>query len=294
MSDPKTPAKLAANYLKYTNECVGADQIRFAYALNSIAASLVAQTELLERLATPAVLVRPADGEIEVPAPEDAVEYIARVERSAYNRGYENARDRFQFWNNLHEADEMIEQLRTKLQGLEAIAAQLDPDQPDHFVRWLLHRLRDDEFPEIDETEPEPGRDWFRVEAHLFKPSGKWMYRVYLDYSGLRHRGIPGEGPAGWHFDGPKMARIALHTATTRGTSEVSMREIPTGWRLFVQNPPQGYPVYAIGGLPDEHPDADATELAAIREFVRMWQSAAEGNSTGDLRMGDIAKVLDR
>jgi hypothetical protein len=35
-------------------------------------------------------------------------------------------------------------------------------------------------------------------------------------------------------------------------------------------------------------------KLADIREFVQMWQSAAEDSETGDLRMGDIAEVLDR
>lgn len=35
-------------------------------------------------------------------------------------------------------------------------------------------------------------------------------------------------------------------------------------------------------------------KLDEIREFVQMWQSASENSDTGDLRMGDIAEVLDR
>lgn len=98
--------------------------------------------------------------------------------------------------------------------------------------------------PERNVEEPDPGRDWSKVEAHLFKPSGKWEYQVFLDYTGERHRGVPGEGPSGWHWDGDEMAKRALARATDNGTSEVNIRELKNYWHMFIPAPPQGFPYW--------------------------------------------------
>lgn len=103
----------------------------------------------------------------------------------------------------------------------------------------------------ITPEEPDPGRDWSRVRAEVFKPSGKWMYSVWLDYSTLRGNAGGPRGPHGWHFDGNAMAREALRLATERGTSGVSFTELYEGWRMFIPNPPQGYPHYVVGPTPE-------------------------------------------
>lgn len=155
---------------------------------------------------------------------------------------------------------EALVALRDELQVMRSILGAAAPDQPEHEIRWLRAFVAGEEFPAITPEEPEPGRDWSKVEGHLFNANGKWKYQVWLDYSSLRHRRIRGEGPSGWHYDGAEMARSALRDATDRGTSDVTYREIPDGWRLFVRHPPQGYPVYAVGGAEDRkeplHPNA--------------------------------------
>lgn len=254
MTDRTPAAETAAHFLKYANDHVGDGSIRFSYALNSIAASLVAQTELMQRIEQHDI-ANPTDSEIA---------YIARIERESYDRGYENARSQFEDWDRLHAADEraanlsdLLHQTREKLQALESIATQLAPDQPEHNVRWLLARLRGDAFPEITPEEPEPGRDWSRVEAHLFKPGGKWKYQVWLDYSDEREElgvDLPGVGPAGWHSDGHEMAKRALYRASNRGTSGVTILVLGSYWHLFVPNPPQGHPHWV---QPDEPTTAE-------------------------------------
>ena len=136
----------------------------------------------------------------------------------------------------------------TQLNAVRVTLAQAASDQPDHYVRWAIAFLRGEELPPITPEEPEPGRDWSRVAAHVFMPTGKWKYQVFLDYTEMRHgwRGS-GEGPSGWHFDGEAMAREALQLATERGTSGVTFDELPPDWHMFVQNPPQGYPFWVHG-----------------------------------------------
>lgn len=149
---------------------------------------------------------------------------IARIEREAYNRGYANGgADAVDNANRV--ADVM-----TLLPRVESLEVRAD------LAEALGVGLR------LSPEEPDPGRDWSKVQAHLFKPSGKWMYVVWLDYTGERHRGVSGEGPHGWHFDGHGMARRALSRATSRGTSGVSISELGSYWHLFVPHPPQGYP----------------------------------------------------
>jgi hypothetical protein len=141
--------------------------------------------------------------------------------------------------------------LEDRLRTARNILGTAPTDLPIHELRWLRAFLDDQEFPELTPEEPEPGRDWTRVEACLFNANGKYKYRVFLDYTGLRHQGVQGEGPSGWHYDGAWMAREALRIATENGTSEVTFKQIPTGWRLFVADPPQGYPHYAVGEAPE-------------------------------------------
>lgn len=69
-----------------------------------------------------------------------------------------------------------------------------------------------------------------RVEALLFKTSGKYAYTVLLDYSGF--------GQA--RFDSWNLwqnAIDALRAATQKGISRVSLSEIPPGWVLVVAEP---------------------------------------------------------
>jgi hypothetical protein len=146
---------------------------------------------------------------------------------------------------------------------------------------------------DITPEEPDPGRDWSKVEAHLFTPNGKWKYQVWLDYTGERKDPDtgPGVGPHGWHWDGRAMAHRALSRATSVGTSGVRIRALGDYWHLFVPHPPQGFPHWI---QPESSPTPEQRKLAEVHEFVRMWQSAAENQNTGDLRMGDILEVLNR
>jgi hypothetical protein len=146
---------------------------------------------------------------------------LVRIERTAYNRGWDTGQ------NEVVTTREALFQLLPRVEALEVRA-----DLAEALGAPLV----------ITPEEPDPGRDWSRVEGHLFKPGGKWMYQVWLDYTGERHRGVPGEGPAGWHYDGHEMAKRALARATGNGTSEVSIYDLGTYWHLFVPNPPQGFP----------------------------------------------------
>lgn len=77
------------------------------------------------------------------------------------------------------------------------------------------------------------------VRAEVFKPSGKWMYAVLLDYSDtarLVHQ------PSGY-IDPVDAAAHALEWATIRGTSEVTFPRLPAGWFMFVPDPPNGWPI---------------------------------------------------
>jgi len=196
-------------------------------AVMAIAATMAAQTEMIAQI-------------------RDQERTRASEE---YNRGYANARDQFQDWDKLYDADQTVKNLREKLQAMDSVAEKIASDQPELDVRRLLGILREQPIPDLTLEEPDPGRDWTRVEAHLFKPSGKWMYRVRLDYTGERHTGSPGEGPSGWHFDGSGMAKRALARATAGGTSGVTIRHLGKFWTMFVQDPPQGYPIWV---QPDE------------------------------------------
>jgi hypothetical protein len=188
---------------------------RVARALTSIAASLVAEAD-------------------------DRVGDLARVEREAYNRGYDNAKSEFQDRDKRYPADSEAVSLLPRVESLEVRA-----DLAEALGVPLV----------ITPEEPDPGRDWSRVEAHLFNPNGKWKYQVWLDYTGDRHTGRSGEGPHGWHFDGDEMAKRALARATARGTSEVSIQHLGEYWHLFVPNPPQGPPLWVQPGNPNERVD---------------------------------------
>lgn len=181
------------------------------------------------------------------------------------------------------------------LPRVEALEVRAD------LAKALGHKLT------ITPEEPDPGRDWSRVEAHLFKPSGKWMYQAWLDYTGERLAvDVPGVGPHGWHFDGSGMARRALHRATANKTSGVTFSVIPNGWRMFVLHPPQGFPLYVIGGLPDDRPDFEhlqakletaQTKLDEIRTLVT--NAFTEAQHGADLCDGEgplqaVLEVLDR
>lgn len=268
-----TPAEQAAHYLNFAVTRMGDDTIRTTYALVSIAASLVAQQEVSEG-------------------------GTAHVERAVYDRGVASgAAQAAEFIDRQREAlrqsGDLVMSLQTKLDTARAILAQAASDQPEHEVRWLRAFLDGREFPAITPEEPEPERDWSRVKAHLFNPRGKWKYQVWLDYAGERGRGLPGEGPHGWHYDGAGMASRALRRATENGTSGVTISDLGSYWHLFVSDPPQGVPLW-VHPVNHVDPHVMANQLREIREFVDQWQSAAEDSSTGDLRMGDILEVLNR
>ena len=129
---------------------------------------------------------------------------IGEIERAAYDRGWDAGQD------EVVSTREALFRLLPRVESLEVRA-----DLAEALGTPLA----------ITPEEPDPGRDWSRVEAHLFKPGGKWKYRVWLDYTGERFRDVPGEGPHGWHFDGAEMAHRALSRATANGTSGVSIRE---------------------------------------------------------------------
>lgn len=191
---------------------------KIAYALTSIAASLIYSNEEVDEVA-------------------------ATMETEAYNRGFQNA--------TLHDREQLLNAEVGSVVVLEALRGLMDeaaPDQPEDKIRQIRAVMRGQEHPAATPEEPEPGRDWSRVEAHVFKNSGKWRYQVFLDYTGLRYRGVQGEGPSGWHYEGSQLARMALQAATLNNTSGVSFTEIPSGWFMFVQNPPGGYPVMVTGG----------------------------------------------
>lgn len=206
----RDPGELAAHYLEYADRVVGAEPIRFAYLLSSIAASLVHANSREDQVQDAGV--------------DAAIDDITRIEREAYNRGYANGSA-----DSVDNADRVADAV-TLLPRVESLEVRAD------LAEALGVGLR------LSPEEPDPGRDWTKVEAHLFKPSGKWAYQVWLDYAGERHRGVSGEGPHGWHFDGHEMARRALARATANGTSGVTFSELGSYWHLFVPHPPQGFP----------------------------------------------------
>jgi hypothetical protein len=68
--------------------------------------------------------------------------------------------------------------------------------------------------------------DETKVRADLFKPSGKWMYTVVLDYDG-----------GDWYAsDLARQAREALMRATERGVSGVSIKALGD-WTMVVLEP---------------------------------------------------------
>lgn len=66
-----------------------------------------------------------------------------------------------------------------------------------------------------------------RCPAHLFKPSGKWEYEVFLDYTGMVGWNECGYtelvGPGGKYLNPADAAREALRQATANGTSRVTI-----------------------------------------------------------------------
>jgi hypothetical protein len=82
-----------------------------------------------------------------------------------------------------------------------------------------------------------------QVPAHLFKPSGKWAYEVFLDYRGI----LDADGKSlDGKFIGPAQAALrALRQATERGTSGVTIKE-PDYYYLVVIDPPNGFPVMIV------------------------------------------------
>jgi hypothetical protein len=185
---------------------------------------MVAQTEMMARVGQP-VSVPPDE---EIPSWEDV--------QMAQRRG-DNAT---QLLRQTREMVALAQDLLPRVESLEVRAELAEA------LGWPLV---------ITPAEPDPGRDWSRVEAHLFNPNGKWKYQVWLDYSDEREElgvDLPGVSPAGWHFDGHEMAKRALYRATTNGTSGVTIHDLGEYWHLFVPNPPQGYPHWVRPGDPDE------------------------------------------
>jgi hypothetical protein len=91
--------------------------------------------------------------------------------------------------------------------------------------------------------------NWDRVEADLFVAgSGKWKYRVFLDYSDTWHRlQSPSHHPDGY-LRPETAAWAALRKATEMGNSEVSVCNSQDGYfALVVRNPPNGWPIMALG-----------------------------------------------
>jgi hypothetical protein len=86
--------------------------------------------------------------------------------------------------------------------------------------------------------------DVSRVEGQTFKPSGKWAYEVFLDYSDIYHD--DGTPKRDGFIDPGQAALDALHLATVRGTSGVRFRH-PGDLTLVVFDPPGGYPVMVPG-----------------------------------------------
>lgn len=87
-----------------------------------------------------------------------------------------------------------------------------------------------------------------KVEGNLFKPSGKWMYTVVLDYE---PKTTHADLKAAWEdWDLWKQARAALRRATDRGISGVIFREIPKDWTLVVLGPyaRNEHPIMVKGG----------------------------------------------
>lgn len=107
------------------------------------------------------------------------------------------------------------------------------------------------------------GQEYHSVEGYLFKSrSGKWEYKVKLDYSDTWHRLVNGLEFDQWQADHPDETReymepgeaawLALATATDRGTSGVTIRSNAQCedsmygiglWTLVVLDPPNGWPI---------------------------------------------------
>lgn len=157
------------------------------------------------------------------------VEHIARIGQTEYDRGWDAGQ------SEVASIREALFALLPRVEELE-VRADLREALGSPYV--------------LTPEEPDPERDWSKVRGELFTSSGKWKYSVRLDYTGERHRGVSGEGPHGWHFDGNAMAHRALARATGVGTSGVTIRELGEYWHLFVPNPPQGFPLWV---QPEEH-----------------------------------------
>jgi hypothetical protein len=222
------PDETAREYLGHAlATSLHAPDRRMGAALVSIAASLV--------------YANGREDEAQETGVDEAIADIARIEREAYERGRANAltEQSDSLYAAVSAAIELfprIEELDVRADLAEALKVPLD----------------------ITPEEPDPGRDWSRVRAHLFNPNGKWKYQVWLDYIGEREELAvrpPGVGPAGWHFDGAAMAKRALRRATANGTSGVSIVKLGEYWHLFVPNPPQGYPLWVQPDEPNERVD---------------------------------------
>ena len=91
-----------------------------------------------------------------------------------------------------------------------------------------------------------------RCPAHLFKPSGKWEYEVFLDYTGMVEWDERGYtklvGPGGKYLNPADAACEALRQATANGTSGVTISELGQ-YTLVVVEPPNGFPVMVVGML---------------------------------------------
>jgi hypothetical protein len=84
------------------------------------------------------------------------------------------------------------------------------------------------------------------IPGHLFKPSGKWKYEVFLDYRGILDEfGRPADDSI-TYLSPNEAALRALMQATEQGTSGVSL-ERPGGYHLVVVDPPNGFPVMVVG-----------------------------------------------
>lgn len=99
------------------------------------------------------------------------------------------------------------------------------------------------------------GQIYAKVRADLFKPGGKWQYKVFLDYSDIWHRIVSSREREKWiadhsgevpeYLDPAEAAWMALGAATVADRSGVTISGPECGYVLVVLDPPNGYPIMA-------------------------------------------------
>jgi hypothetical protein len=112
-----------------THEAVAAlDPVKSARVLLTRAATVpgrMAQTAMATR-AIGWLLLNDAESRVEVTTDEEGAWVTAAAAAEEYNRGYANARDEFQNWDKLHEAETTRDVLQVKLDRIRAALARYD------------------------------------------------------------------------------------------------------------------------------------------------------------------------